>query len=56
MAFTKKKIEIHIVLANGVFANGSNTKVIKNLPCKVQVQCCQMPQKFQASHKPSTFS
>lgn len=49
MAFTKKKIEIHIILANGVFANGSNTKVVKNLPCKVQVQCCQLPMKDQAS-------
>lgn len=49
MSFSQKKIEIHIVLANGTFSNGSNTKIIRNLPCRVQVQCAGLPMKDQAS-------
>lgn len=38
MSFTKKIIEVRITLTSGTFTGGANTKVIRGLPVKVEIQ------------------
>lgn len=38
MSFTKKIIEVRITLTSGTFSGGANTKVIRGLPIKAEIQ------------------
>lgn len=51
MSFTSKKIEIRLTLTTGKYSNGTNTKIIRELPCSVSVQCAGLPMKDQATVK-----
>lgn len=43
MSFTKKIIEVRITLTSGTFASGANTKIIRDLPVKAEIQCPGFP-------------